>query len=108
MPIPTHLDAAVPGRVRDSAETAAYLVVAEALTNVVKHAGATRCAVSLHVDGAQLRIAVTDNGNGHIDARRGTGLAGIADRVAALGGTSGVDMLPEGGTKVWALIPCGS
>lgn len=108
MPIPTHLDAAVPGRVRDSAETAAYLVVAEALTNVVKHAGATRCAVSLHVDGAQLRIAVTDNGNGRIDARCGTGLAGIADRVAALGGTSGVDMLPEGGTKVWAQIPCGS
>ncbi len=108
MPIPTQLDAAVPGRVRDSAETAAYLVVAEALTNVVKHAGATRCSVSLHADGAHLRIAVTDNGNARIDPRRGTGLAGIADRVAALGGASGVEMLPEGGTKVWAQIPCGS
>lgn len=108
MPIPTRLDAAVPGRLGDSAETAAYLVVAEALTNVIKHAGATRCTVSLHADGAHLRVAVIDNGNARIDPRRGTGLAGIADRVAALGGASGVDMPPEGGTKVWAQIPCGS
>jgi signal transduction histidine kinase len=105
MPIPTRLDAAVPGRLGDTAETTAYLVVAEALTNVVKHAGATHCTVSLHADGTQLHIAVIDNGNGRVDPQQGTGLSGIADLVAASGGVSGVKTQPEGGTRLWARIP---
>jgi signal transduction histidine kinase len=111
MPIPTRLDAQVPARVGDTVETTAYLVVAEALTNVVKHSGATQCAVLLHADGASLSVTVTDNGRGRTDARRsagspgGNGLASIADRVAAIGGTSGLEPQPQGGTALWARIP---
>ncbi|MGB3069265.1 MAG: histidine kinase [Ottowia sp.] len=108
MPIPTRLDAAVPGRVGDSTEMTGYLVVAEALTNVVKHAGATSCTVSLHADGSWLHVAVIDDGNGRVDPRLGTGLAGIADRVAATGGVSGVETQAQGGTRIWARIPYGS
>ncbi|WP_349902033.1 sensor histidine kinase [Parafrigoribacterium humi] len=110
MPIPTRLDTAVPGRLADTAETTAYLVVAEALSNVVKHSHATSATVSLSVDGSWLHVAVTDDGIG-ITApatgagRTGTGLAGIADRVAAVGGTSTIETPPEGGTRVWAQIP---
>jgi signal transduction histidine kinase len=110
MPIPTRLDAALSGRLGDSTETTAYLVVAEALTNVVKHSGATNCTVSLRADGGQLHIAVTDNGKGQAAPianmeRTGMGLAGIADRIAAIGGVSGVEMQAEGGTTIWARIP---
>jgi signal transduction histidine kinase len=110
MPIPTRLDAAVPQRVGGIAETTAYLVVAEALTNVVKHSGATQCTVSLRRDGTHLHIAVTDNGHGQLDAQRattGTGLTSIADRVAATGGTSGIEPQSQGGTALWARIPYG-
>jgi signal transduction histidine kinase len=113
MPIPTRVDAALSQRLHDSIETTAYLVVAEALTNVVKHSGATHCHVSLRVDAATLHVAVADNGKGRAapganSGRSGMGLNGIADRVAALGGVSGMDMLVEGGTTLWARIPCES
>lgn len=110
MPIPTRLDAAVPGRLVDTTETTAYLVVAEALSNVVKHSHATSATVRLSIDGSWLRVTVTDNGTGIVAPERGTshsgtGLAGIADRVAAVGGTSMTQAPPEGGTRIWAQIP---
>jgi signal transduction histidine kinase len=68
--------------------------------------------VSLRADGAWLSIVVTDNGHGRLDAPRatctGTGLTSIADRVAATGGTSGMAPQAQGGTSLWARIPCGS
>lgn len=110
MPIPTRLEAAVPGRLTDTTETTAYLVVAEALSNVVKHSHATSAAVTLRVNDSWLHVTVTDNGNGITTpatgtGRSGTGLAGIADRVAAIGGTSAAQTPPEGGTTIWARIP---
>lgn len=110
MPIPTRLDAAVPGRLTDTTETTAYLVVAEALSNVVKHSHATSAAVSLSIDGTWLCVTVSDNGSGMNalatgNGHSGTGLAGIADRVAAVGGTSMTQAPSEGGTKIWARIP---
>jgi signal transduction histidine kinase len=112
MPIPTRLEAALSVRIGKTAELTAYLVVAEALTNVVKHSGATRCTVSLHTDAdsGQLHIRVADNGNGRAPrtmstGRPGAGLAGIADRIAAVGGVSGLERKPEGGTALWAQIP---
>lgn len=105
MPIPTRLDAPSPGRLDDGVETTAYLVVAEALSNVVKHSGATRCTVTLRADADGLHIAVADDGNGQVRPDAGTGLAGIADRVSASGGASGFRTPPEGGTVVWARIP---
>jgi signal transduction histidine kinase len=111
MPIPTRLDAFVPERIEESAEMTAYLVVAEALSNVVKHSGATTCTVSLRAADARLHVEVTDDGNGLVDPRAGTGLAGITDRVAASGGCSGVTTRSRdqgGGTSVWAQVPFGS
>lgn len=110
MPIPTRLDAAVPGRLTDTTETTAYLVVAEALSNVVKHSHATSAAVSLSIEGTWLCVTVSDNGSGMTalatgNGHSGTGLAGIADRVAAVGGTSMTQAPSEGGTKIWARIP---
>ncbi|MDR2195208.1 MAG: sensor histidine kinase, partial [Gallionellaceae bacterium] len=110
MPIPTDLTAMLPERLGNTVETTVYLVVAEALTNVVKHSGATHCTVSLRADDTQLHILIADNGKGGAapdpnTARSGTGLAGIADRVAAIGGSSGVETQAQGGTLLWARIP---
>lgn len=111
MPIPTRLQVLVPERLEESAEMTAYLVVAEALSNIVKHAGATSCTVTLRAADGLVHVQVTDDGTGLVNQRAGTGLAGIADRVAASGGRSGVATRPRdegGGTTVWAQVPFGS
>jgi signal transduction histidine kinase len=105
MPIPTRFEVAVPERIGHSAEMTAYFVVAEALSNVVKHSRATACTVTLRTDDTVLHVRVSDNGNGLLNPSGGTGLAGIADRVAASGGTSEVITPPEGGTRLCAQIP---
>lgn len=105
MPIPTRFDAALPERIDHTAEMTAYLVVAEALSNVVKHSRATACTVVLRAEDGWLHVSVTDDGTGQVDARAGTGLSGIADRVAASGGVSDVIAGKEGGTTLWAKIP---
>lgn len=107
MPMPTRLDAEVTDRLGETVETTAYFIVAEALTNVVKHAGASSCAVSLRSDDGSLTLTVTDDGTGRADPRLGSGLAGISDRAAAVGGQSRVETPPEGGTTIWAQLPCG-
>jgi len=87
-------------------ETAAYFVVAEALTNVVKHAGVGSAAVRAVVEGdGGMRLEISDEGRGGADARGGTGLRGLADRVEAGGGSFEVDSRPGGGTRIRASIP---
>jgi PAS domain S-box-containing protein len=84
-------------------EATAYFIVAEALTNAIKHARASLLEVSIaHVAG-ELRIAVTDDGDG--GATLGSGLRGLADRVAVLGGTFWFGDAPRGGTMVRATLP---
>ncbi|MGW4061398.1 sensor histidine kinase [Amycolatopsis sp. NPDC004747] len=90
------LDAAV--------EATAYFVTSEALTNALKHARTDRADVRIEVAGAALRVEVTDAGVGGADAEGGTGLAGLRDRVQALGGELDVTSGP-GGTTVTAVIP---
>ncbi len=84
---------------------AAYYVVAEALANVQKHAGARRVVVSAAVDAATLVIEVSDDGSGGA-AEEGSGLRGLADRVEALGGELGLESPAGGGTRLRAAIPC--
>jgi signal transduction histidine kinase len=86
-------------------EAAAYFLVAEALTNVARYANATRAEV--RVEGA-LVIEIADDGAGGADPAAGSGLRGMADRLAALDGTIVVDSPPGGGTRVRGVIPCGS
>ena len=85
-------------------ETTAYFVVAEALTNVVKYAGASHATVAVRLDGQQLEVEVRDDGVGGADASAGSGLRGLADRVSALHGTLRVESPRGAGTRVHARI----
>ena len=86
-------------------EVAAYFVVAEALTNAVRHARATRAEVSADVEGERLTVSIVDDGIGGADLGAGTGLGGLADRLAALGGSLEVVSPPGGGTIVRGDLP---
>ncbi|MFE4368645.1 sensor domain-containing protein [Streptomyces sp. NPDC056835] len=88
-------------------EAAAYFVVAEALTNAVKHSGARRITVVLHADDGLLTVEVTDDGQGGADETRGTGLLGIERRVAAFDGTTLLHSPRGGPTVLRAAIPLG-
>jgi signal transduction histidine kinase len=100
--------AAGDGRAPPEVEAAAYYVACEALTNAVKHASASRVEVRADHDDGVLRLVVADDGVGGASATGGTGLAGLADRVAAHGGTLLVHSPPGAGTRIAAEFPCGS
>jgi signal transduction histidine kinase len=89
-------------------EAAAYFICCEGLTNAVKHADATRVDLIVDHDREHLVVRVVDDGIGGAAPRRGTGLTGLADRVAALGGTFHVQSRPGAGTTLVAELPCGS
>ncbi|NRQ39397.1 sensor histidine kinase [Nonomuraea sp. NN258] len=96
------------GRVPAAVEAAAYFIVAETITNVARHSGATRAAVRLSRRGGLLVIEVSDDGRGGIDESRGTGVAGIRKRAAALDGVVRIDSPPGGPTLITVELPCGS
>ncbi|MGH3078025.1 MAG: PAS domain-containing sensor histidine kinase [Gaiellaceae bacterium] len=103
-PLPVVVDI-VEGRLPPAVEAASYYVVAEALTNVAKYAGASTARVHVGRENGRVTIEVADDGAGGADPARGSGLRGLADRVAALDGTLSVES-PEGrGTAVRAEIP---
>jgi PAS domain S-box-containing protein len=85
-------------------EASAYFIVAEALTNVVKHARATRATVRAAVDDGILAVEVRDDGDGGAD-REGHGLVGLADRVDALGGRLQIESSEGEGTVLAARLP---
>jgi signal transduction histidine kinase len=87
-----------------AAEASAYFIVAEALTNVVKHSHAERVEVTVSADDQLLRVEVRDDGVGGADPE-GHGLVGLGDRAAALGGWLEIESPPSGGTLVMAAIP---
>ena len=89
----------------DVAEDILYAVATECLTNAAKHAGASTVEVRCAEDGAGVRITVVDDGPGGADIRAGTGLAGLVDRVEALGGHLEVTSRPGTGTSVTAWVP---
>lgn len=95
-----------PDRYSEEIEGCAYFVIAECITNAAKHADATRVAVSVHNDDSSLRLVVTDDGRGGADSSKGTGIRGLEDRVAALGGHLSVVSPPGDGTTVEAVVPC--
>ena len=99
------LDVGFEDRLPDQVEVAAYYTVSEALTNASKHAGATRVWVSLRVEDDMLLLSVRDDGVGGADARRGSGLTGLRDRIEALGGKIEIESPSGHGTLVEAEIP---
>jgi signal transduction histidine kinase len=96
-----------PGRCAQASEATAYFVIAEALTNLARHASATGATVEAGCEGNVLRVRVVDDGVGGADLGRGSGLGGLRDRVIAIGGTLMVDSPVGRGTTVEAAIPCG-
>jgi signal transduction histidine kinase len=107
-PVPVTLDVQVTTRPPAAVESAAYFVVNEALTNVARHAHATRAHVSLARAGNRLVVEVRDDGVGGADVAGGSGLQGLRDRVAGLGGTMYVISPAGGPTTISVELPCGS
>jgi signal transduction histidine kinase len=92
-------------RVAPAVETAIYFTVAETLTNVARHAQATRAAVTIEVAGGMLTAEIADDGVGGACASGGSGLSGLAERLSRLGGTLSVESPPGGPTRIAARVP---
>ena len=107
-PVPVTLDVDVAERPPPAVESTAYFVVSEALTNVARHAEATRAVVTIVRAGDRLVVEVRDDGQGGAVVGQGTGLTGLRDRITALGGAMHVVSPPGGPTTLLAEIPCGS
>jgi signal transduction histidine kinase len=106
--VPVTVQVDVPVRPRPAVEAVAYFTVAEALTNIAKHSRATRASVI--VDGGPgpagtLNIVISDDGIGGADPA-GSGLAGLADRIAGFDGALSVESPPGGPTIISAVLPC--
>jgi signal transduction histidine kinase len=95
-------------RLPEAVELAAYFVVSEALTNIVKHASATEASVLLEREPATVRVTVTDDGAGGARIEPESGLAGLRDRLEALDATLSIASEAGQGTTVCAEFPCGS
>jgi signal transduction histidine kinase len=106
-PLPVDVTATPEERLPGPVEAAAYFVVAEALTNVAKYAEASHASVAVERRNGRALVEVRDDGVGGADIAAGTGLSGLADRVAALDGRLEVDSPAGAGTVVRAEIPCG-
>jgi signal transduction histidine kinase len=106
-PVPVGVDVTA-GRLPGPVESAAYFVVAEALTNAAKHAVASEIGVRITRHRNLLIVEVIDDGVGGADPAKGSGLRGLADRVAAVDGELTITSPPGGPTVIRAELPCGS
>jgi signal transduction histidine kinase len=104
--LPVDVDVA-PERLPPAIEAAAYYLIAEALTNIVRYSGAEGAGVTVAHDGDRVSVEISDDGNGGADTSRGSGLSGLADRVEALAGTFQLDSPPGHGTRVRAEFELG-
>jgi PAS domain S-box-containing protein len=103
--LPVEITDVPAGRLPEPVEAAAYYLIAEAITNVAKHARASHVAVSVRRDDGRVVVNVADDGVGGADAAGGSGLHGLTDRVEALHGRLRIDSPPGGGTRIEAQIP---
>jgi len=103
LPVTTRI---LPARYPPAVEATAYFVISEALANVARHAQASKAEITACGDGGRLAVEIRDDGIGGAPARGGSGLTGLADRVAALGGRLTITSPPGGGTTIRADLPC--
>jgi signal transduction histidine kinase len=106
-PVPVTVRVDLPARPPAGIEAIAYFVVAEALTNVAKHARASHAEVAVDRSGEMLRVRISDDGVGGADPA-GQGLSGLASRAAGVDGRLSVSSPPGGPTSIEVLLPCGS
>lgn len=104
--LPVTVDIRLPHRLPLPVETAAYFAVAEALTNAVKHSGASGVEVQARLHTDVLTLSVRDDGTGGADPSAGTGLVGLADRIAAADGRFRVSSPQGGPTLLHVELPC--
>ncbi|MFF1903344.1 sensor histidine kinase [Kitasatospora sp. NPDC058218] len=105
-PVPVDVGFDLPGRLPRPVESAGYFAVSEALANIAKHSGAGLARVDGRYADGLLTIEVSDDGRGGADPAAGTGLTGLADRVAVVDGTLTVSSPPGGPTLLRVEIPC--
>jgi signal transduction histidine kinase len=105
-PVPTTVSAPI-GRLPSGIEVVAYFVAAEALTNVAKHSAAQSATVTAAIESGKLVLVISDDGRGGADPAAGSGLTGLADRVAAAGGRLLLASPPGGPTVLRIELPCG-
>jgi signal transduction histidine kinase len=105
-PVATTITAVPDGRFPAPIEATAYFVVCEALANVAKHAMAGSAQVTIRARSGRLVVQVSDDGAGGARPEAGSGLRGLADRVASVGGVLRIDSPPGGGTRLEADLPC--
>ena len=103
-PFPVEVVGAPQERLDEGVEAAVYYVVAESLTNAMKHADASEAHVEIATTDAELTVAIRDNGTGGASMDGGSGLRGLADRIEALGGQLGLESPPGAGTVVRATL----
>ncbi|HEX3616535.1 MAG TPA: sensor histidine kinase [Solirubrobacteraceae bacterium] len=103
--VPVDLELDVDGRLPEQIEVAAYYVVSESLTNIAKHAQASRARLSATSGANELRLLVSDDGRGGADSTAGSGLIGLRDRVEALGGSMSISSPAGAGTAIEAVFP---
>jgi signal transduction histidine kinase len=106
VPLPVECEVTVTERLPPAVEAAAYFVVAEGLTNVAKYAEAARAWVTVRAAGEGIEVIVGDDGVGGATIGSGSGLRGLADRIAAVDGTLAITSPPGAGTRLIAHIPC--
>jgi signal transduction histidine kinase len=106
-PVPVRVSVDLARRPSRTSEAVAYFIVAEAVTNVAKHAQATQATVLIGQDDSAMRVVVADDGDGGAAPTPGGGLAGLVDRLAAVDGTLAMSSPPGGPTRLEAVIPCG-
>ena len=104
-PVPVVVETALENRLPAAVEASLYYVVAEALTNVAKYAHATQVQVRLRHSAEGVVLEVVDDGVGGADGSRGSGLRGLADRVAVVDGTLTVESPHGGGTRITCTVP---
>ncbi len=105
-PVPVTVDAHLDGRLPGHIENTAYFAAAEALTNIAKHSSATSASMTARLHGGLLTSEISDNGHGGANPGRGTGLTGLADRVAVAGGRMLLSSPPGGPTVLRVEVPC--
>ena len=105
--VPVSVEAPALARYSHDVEAALYFSVLEALQNVAKYAAASEAKVTLYHDGQELAFTVVDDGNGfdQTTTRMGSGVQGICDRIAALGGTVQITSEPGQGTRLYGRVP---
>ncbi|MDX1511705.1 MAG: HAMP domain-containing protein [Nitriliruptorales bacterium] len=103
-PVPVEI-AVASERFSETVESTVWFMVAESLANMSKHARARAASVAVQRQGRELAVLVSDDGEGGANASGGSGLAGLADRIQALGGSLDIQSPPGRGTRLLALLP---